>query len=64
MQGGVRGGSSITMNKITKYSIIGIIVVGCAALAYNAFMPKENSDLKEAPAKERKQQGQDRKSVV
>ena len=46
------------MNKITKFSIIGIIVVGCAALAYNAFMPKENSDLKEAPAKERKQQGQ------
>ena len=46
------------MNKITKFSIIGIIVVGCAALAYNTFMPKENSDLKEAPAKERKQQGQ------
>ena len=46
------------MNKITKYGIIGGIVVACAALAYNAFMPKENSDLKEAPAKERKQQGQ------
>ena len=46
------------MNKITKFSIIGIIVVGCVALAYNTFMPKENSDLKEAPAKERKQQGQ------
>ena len=46
------------MNKITKYGIIGGIVVACVALAYNAFMPKENSDLKEAPAKERKQQGQ------
>ena len=46
------------MNKITKYGIIGGIVVACVALAYNAFMPKENSDLKQAPAKERKQQGQ------
>ena len=59
IQGGVGGGSVesvgegpinfITMNKITKYSIVGIIVAGCAALAYNAFMPKENDELNQAP---------------
>ena len=37
------------MNKITKYSIVGIIVAGCADLAYNAFMPKENDELNQAP---------------
>lgn len=39
------------MKKVTKYTIIGVIVVVCGVLAYNAFIPKENKDLKEAPGK-------------
>ena len=45
------------MNKITKYSIVGIIVAGCAALAYNAFMPKENDELNQAPKSASGRQG-------
>lgn len=43
------------MNRTTRYSIVAIIAAGCAALAYNAFVPKENSDLKKEPATGNKQ---------
>ncbi len=37
------------MNKYVKWGIVGMLVLGFAGLGYNAFVPKENSDLKEAP---------------
>lgn len=43
------------MNKVTKYAIVGVVVVVCAALAYNTFMPRENKDLKAAPQQQGKQ---------
>lgn len=43
------------MKKVTKYSILGIVIAGCAALAYNAFIPKENKSLREAPSPKGKQ---------
>ncbi len=33
------------MNKVTKYAIITVVVLVCAALAYNAFVPQENKDM-------------------
>lgn len=43
------------MNKVTKYGIVGVVVVVCAALAYNTFMPRENKELKAAPQQQGKQ---------
>ncbi len=43
------------MNKVTKYAIVGVVVVVCAALAYNTFMPRENKELKAAPQQQGKQ---------
>lgn len=37
------------MNKITKWSIVGVIVLGSGFLAYQHLMPHENKDMKEAP---------------
>lgn len=38
------------MNKPVKWSIIGVIVLGCAGLGYYSFTPKVNSELKDVPA--------------
>ena len=37
------------MNKITKWSIVGVIVLGSGFLAYQHLMPHENKEMKEAP---------------
>lgn len=37
------------MNKITKWSIVGVIVLGSSFLAYQHLMPHENKEMKEAP---------------
>ena len=37
------------MNKITKWSIVGVIVLGTGFLAYQHLMPHENKEMKEAP---------------
>lgn len=37
------------MNKITKWSIVGVIVLGAGFLAYQHLMPHENKEMKEAP---------------
>ena len=37
------------MNKITKWSIVGVIVLGSGFLAYQHLMPHENKKMKEAP---------------
>lgn len=37
------------MNKITKWSIVGVIVLGTGLLAYQHLMPHENKEMKEAP---------------
>lgn len=37
------------MNKITKWSIVGVIVLGSGFLAYQHLMPHENQEMKEAP---------------
>lgn len=37
------------MNKITKWSIVGVIVLGSGFLAYKHLMPHENKEMKEAP---------------
>lgn len=37
------------MNKITKWSIVGVIVLGSGLLAYQHLMPHENKEMKEAP---------------
>ena len=37
------------MNKITKWSIVGVIVLGSGFLAYQHLMPHENKEIKEAP---------------
>ncbi len=42
------------MNKITKWSIVGIIVLGSVYMAYQTFMPQENKEMNEAP---KQQQG-------
>ena len=39
------------MNKKTKWGIIALVGIGLAGLAVNAFLPRENKDLAEAPAK-------------
>lgn len=39
------------MNKKTKWGIIAIIGIGLAGLAVHTFMPHENKELQEAPAK-------------
>ena len=37
------------MNKITKWSIVGVIVLGSGFLAYQHLMPHKNKEMKEAP---------------
>lgn len=37
------------MNKITKWSIVGVIVLGAGFLAYQHLMPHENKEMKETP---------------
>lgn len=37
------------MNKITKWSIVGVIILGSGFLAYQHLMPHENKEMKEAP---------------
>ncbi len=37
------------MNKYMKWGILGVLALGLAGLGYNAFVPHENSELKEAP---------------
>ena len=37
------------MNKITKWSIVGVIILGAGFLAYQHLMPHENKEMKEAP---------------
>lgn len=37
------------MNKITKWSIVGVIVLGSGFLAYQHLMPHENKEMKKAP---------------
>lgn len=37
------------MNKITKWSIVGVIVLGTGFLAYQHLMPHEDKEMKEAP---------------
>ena len=37
------------MNRITKWSIVGVIVLGSGFLAYQHLMPHENKEMKEAP---------------
>ena len=37
------------MNKITKWSIVGVIVLGSGFLSYQHLMPHENKEMKEAP---------------
>ena len=37
------------MNKITKWSTVGVIVLGSGFLAYQHLMPHENKEMKEAP---------------
>ncbi len=37
------------MNKYIKWGIVGVVIIGLAALGYNTFVPHENSDLKDAP---------------
>lgn len=37
------------MNKITKWSIVGVIVLGSGFLAYQHLMPHEKKEMKEAP---------------
>ena len=39
------------MNKKTKWGIIAFIGIGLAGLAYHTFLPHENKELAEAPAK-------------
>ena len=39
------------MNKKTKWGIIALIGIGLAVLAVRAFLPHENKELSEAPAK-------------
>ena len=39
------------MNKKTKWGIIALVGIGIAGLAINAFLPHENKELAEAPAK-------------
>lgn len=39
------------MNKKTKWGIIALVGIGLAGLAVNAFLPHENKELAEAPAK-------------
>lgn len=46
------------MNRGTRYTIVGVVVAVCAALAYNTFMPHENKDLKAAPHQQQSKQGQ------
>lgn len=46
------------MNKGIKYGLVGVVVLVCGALAYNAFVPRENEELKKAP--EGKQKGGDK----
>ena len=44
------------MNKITKWSIVGVIVLGSGFLAYQHLMPHENKEMKEAPKETGKRQ--------
>lgn len=44
------------MNKITKWSIVGVIVLGSGFLAYQHLMPHENKEMKEAPKEMGKRQ--------
>ncbi|GAY29692.1 efflux RND transporter periplasmic adaptor subunit [Prevotella sp. MGM2] len=45
------------MNKYVKWGIIGVVVLGFAGLGIYNFVPRENSELKEAP---QKQKGKDK----
>lgn len=45
------------MNKITKWSIVGVIVLGSGFLAYQHLMPHENKEMKEAPKEAGNRQG-------
>lgn len=43
------------MNKYVKWGIIGVVVLGFAGLGIYNFVPRENSELKEAPQKQKRQ---------
>ncbi|GFI35091.1 efflux pump periplasmic linker BepF [Bacteroidaceae bacterium] len=49
--------NSNKMNKYVKWGIIGVVVLGFAGLGIYNFVPRENSELKEAP---QKQKGKDK----
>lgn len=44
------------MSKGIKYTILGVVTLVCAALAYNAFVPRENKGLKEGAGKPQEKQ--------
>ncbi len=37
------------MNKYVKWGIVGVLALGLVGLGYNAFVPQENAELKDAP---------------
>lgn len=45
------------MNKFTKWGIVGAIIVGSGYMAYQTFMPHENTKMNDAPKEAKSKQG-------